>query len=326
MRTFIAALTLAGLVAGFVASPTQAQDAYPSKQVNLIVPFSPGGGNDLTARAIAPALQRALGQPVVVVNKAGAAGAIASQSVAIAPPDGYNILVSNTQAILLPATDKLFDRKPAFSKDDFQYVAMLSADPLLLWVQQDAPWKTFKDLAADAKAKDGAIVYSSGGLYGATHVPIEMFLKAASIKMRHLPTGGGGPALTAVLGGNAQVVASFPAVAAPHAKAGKIRALATYGTARHPSYPDVPTFKEIGYDIVSEVWIGFLIPKATPEATVKVLREAIKKAAAEPDYKEAMAKTGSGTRYMDQPQFTEYVKKDAAVLEAVVAGMQRVEK
>jgi tripartite-type tricarboxylate transporter receptor subunit TctC len=321
MRIIIGLLACAGLL----AAPAAAQDKYPSKQVNLIVPFAPGGGNDLTARAIAPALQRALGQPVVVVNKAGAAGGIASQSVAIAPPDGYNILVSNTQAILLPATDKLFDRKPAFSKDDFQYVAMLSADPLLLWVQQDAPWKTFKDLVADAKAKDGAIVYSSGGLYGATHVPIEMFLKPTGIKMRHLPTGGGGPALTAVLGGNAAVVASFPAVAGPHAKAGKIRALATYGSKRHPDYPDVPTFKEQGVDIESEPWIGFLVPKATPEAVVKVLREATKKAAAEADYKEAMAKAGSGTRYMDQPEFTEYVKKDAAVLEAVVASMQRVQ-
>ena len=166
----------------------------------------------------------------------------------------------------------------------------------MLWVAQDAPWKTFKDLIADAKAKDGAIVFSSGGLYGATHVPIEMFLKPAGIKMRHLPTGGGGPALTAVLGGNAQLVASFPAVAGPQAKAGKIRALANWGGKRHPDFPDVPTFKELGIDIEYMPWIGFLVPKATPEAVVKVLREAIKKAAAEADYKDAMAKAGSGTR------------------------------
>ncbi len=320
MRIIMALLALTGWLAG----PALAQDKYPSRQVNLVIPFPPGGGNDITARAIQPALQRALGQPVVVVNKPGAAGAVATQSVAIAAPDGYNILVSNTQVILLPAVDKLFDRKPAFAKDDFHYVAMLSADPVLLWVAHDAPWKTFNDLVADAKAKDGAIVFSSGGLYGATHVPIEMFLKPAGIKMRHLPTGGGGPALTAVLGGNAQLVASFPAVAGPQAKGGKIRSLATWGATRHPDFPDVPTFKEAaGIDIEYVPWIGFLLPKATPEAIVKVLREATKKAAAEADYKDAMAKAGSGTQYMDQPEFENYLKQDAARLEAVVAGMSR---
>ena len=313
-------------LAALLTLPAAAQDKYPSKQINLIVPFAPGGGNDLTARAIAPALQRVLGQPVVVVNKAGAAGAIAAQSVAIAPPDGYNILVPNTLIVLLPAVDKLFDRKPAFSKDDFQYVAMLSADPVLLWVAHDAPWKTFQDMVADAKAKDGALVYSSGGLYGATHVPIEMFLKPLGLKMRHLPVAGGGPAMTAVLGGNAQMVASFPAVAAPQAKAGKIRALATWGAKRHPDYPDVPTFKELGVDIEYSPWIGLLVPKATPESIVTVLRDGIRKAVNEPDYKDAMAKAGSGTQYMDQPEFTAYFKQDAARLEAVVDGIGRVEK
>ena len=322
MRVLLATLALAWLV----AAPAFAQDKYPSRQVSLVVPFAPGGGNDITARAIQPALQRALGQPVVVVNKPGAAGAVASQSVAIAPPDGYSILVSNTQVIILPAVDKLFDRKQAFSKDDFQYVAMLSADPVLLWVAQDAPWKTFKDLIADAKAKDGAIVYSSGGLYGATHLPIEMFLKPTGSKMRHLPTGGGGPALTAVLGGNAQLVAAFPAVAGPHAKGGKLRALATWGATRHPEYPDVPTFREAGVDIAYVPWIGLLVPKATPEPVVKALREAVAKAAAEADYKQAMANAGSGTSYMDQPEFTAYAQKDGEALETAVQAIGRVQQ
>ena len=322
MRIITAALALAALMAG----PALAQDKYPSKQINLVVPYSPGGGNDITARAIAPALQRILGQPVLVTNKPGAAGAVATQSVAIAAPDGYNILVSNTQVILLPAVDKLFDRKPAFAKEDFQYIARLTADPVLMFVAQDAPWKNLNELIADAKAKDGAIIYSSGGLYGGTHVPVEMFLKGAGIKMRHLPTGGGGPALTAVLGGNAGLVASFPAVAAAQAKANKIRPLASWGSKRHPDYPDTPTFKESGIDIEYEPWIAFLLPKATPAAIVQTLREATRKAAADKEYLDAMAKAGSGTAYLDQPEFEAFLKKDAELQEAAIMGIGRVQQ
>lgn len=318
LRTLLA-LALAALA----AVPALAQEKFPSRQINLVVPFSPGGGNDITARAIAPPLQRILGVPVLVTNKPGAAGAVATQSVATAAPDGTNILVSNTQVILLPAVDKLFDRKPAFAKEDFQYIARLTADPVLAWVAQDAPWKTIQELIADAKAKDGAIVYSSGGLYGGTHVPIEMFLKGAGIKMRHLPTGGGGPALTAVLGGNAALVASFPAVATPQAKAGKIRPLATWGAKRHPEYPDAPTFKEVGIDIEYEPWIAFLVAKATPAPIVQVLRDATRKAATDKDYLDAMAKAGSGTAYMDQPEFEAFLRKDAEMQEAVIMGIGR---
>jgi len=323
MRTLLLSLVVAS---SLVAAPVVAQDKYPSKQVTLVVPFAPGGGNDLGARALAPPLQRALGQPVAVVNKTGASGAVATQSIAIAPPDGYNILVSNSNAILLPAVDRLYDRKPAFSKDDFQYVAMLTADPLMLWVAYDAPWKSLKDLIADAKAKDGAIVYSSGGLYGATHLPIEMFLKPAGIKMRHLPMSGGGPALTAVLGGNSQAVASYPGIAAPHAKANKIKSLASFGSKRHPDFPDVPTFKEQGIDIESAPWIALLIPKATPEATVKVLREAVAKSVKEPDYLMALEKAGTASSYMDQPEFTAFIEKDAALLESIVQSIGRVQQ
>lgn len=317
---------LAAMLALAVAAPAAAQDKYPSRQVNLVVPYAPGGGNDITARAIQPALQRILGQPVVVQNKPGAAGGIATQGVATGAADGYNILVSNTQVILLPAVDKVFDRKPAFAKEDFIYVARLTADPVLLWVANEAPWKSLKDLIADIKAKDGAIVYSSGGLYGGTHVPIEMFLKAAGIKARHLPTGGGGPALTAVLGGNAQFVASFPAVATPQAKAGKIRALASWGDKRTAEFPDVPTFRELGLDIEYMPWIAFLVHKATPPDVVRAIREATRKAADDPEYKAAMAKAGSGTAYLDQPEFEAFLKKDAALQEQAIQDIGRVQQ
>ncbi len=138
------------------------------------------------------------------------------------------------------------------------------------------PYKTLKDLVDDAKKNPDKIVFSSSGLYGALHLPAQLFMNAAGIKMRHLPTNGGGPALTAILGNNSQVLASSIAAANAHIKAGKLRALASYSDKRAPSLPDVPTLKEQGYDVEFYLWVGLFAPKGTPEAIVKTMREAAK--------------------------------------------------
>src|SRR5206468_562052 len=193
----------------------------------------------LPARPLASALERALRQPVVVSNKAGAAGAVGMQSVAIAKADGYTLMVAVVSISTLPEVDALFGRAPAYRRNQFVGIARLNADPPVLVVGTEWRWRTLKELVEEARKRPGEITYASSGLYGASHVPMEMLLHAAGIRMRHLPTTGGGPATTAVLGGHAALWASPPAIALPHLKSGKLRALATWGESRVAALPDV---------------------------------------------------------------------------------------
>lgn len=303
-----------------------ADDAYPSRQITLVVPFAPGGGLDLCVRALAPVLQKVVGQPVVVTNKTGAAGAVATQSVSVGPPDGYTVLVGSNYLSSLPAVDGLFGRAPAFKRQDFQPLALLTADPAILFVNAELPWKAFKDLAEDKRAKEGSLVFSSSGIYGATHVPIEMLLRAAGLRMRHLPTTGGGPALTAVMGGNAQVVASFVSVGLPHYRAGKVRALAQFGEKRHPDFADVPTLKELGYDVEYYPWVGLFMAKGVPEPIMKKLSEAIGKAATDIEFKSAMDKINAGVDYRDRAGFAAFFDKDSQMIENVLKAVGKIEQ
>ena len=326
MRSLRLALALLIAVSGPLAAGTaSAQEAYPSKPISFVVPFAPGGGLDLAVRALAPVLQKVVGQPVLVTNKTGAAGAIATQSVSVAAADGYTVLVGSNFLSSLPAVDGLFGRAPAFNRRDFQPLALLTADPAILFVNAELPWKTFKELADDKRAKEGTLVFSSSGIYGATHVPIEMMLKAAGLKMRHLPTTGGGPALTAVMGGNAQVVASFVSVGLPHYKAGKIRALAQYGEKRHPEFPEVPTLKELGFNVEYYPWVGLFMAKGVSEPIMRKLSEAVGKAATDPEYKQAMGKINAGVDYRDRAGFTAFFNQDSEMIETTLKAIGKVE-
>lgn len=319
----LAALMAAGL-AGF-AGGAGAQDAYPSKQITFLSGFPPGGSVDVTARALAPAMQKILGQPIVIQSKPGAAAAIGTQAVAIAPPDGYTLTLATTQISVLPAVDQVFGRKPSFTREDFVPIARISADPSIIWANAEQGWKSFKDMVDAAKAKDGQIVYASGGLYGATHLPIEMMLKPLGLKMRHLPTAGGGPALTAVLGNNAALLASHPGVAGPQARAGKLVPLVNMGAERHPEWKDVPTLKELGYNVEYYQWIGLFGQAKLPEPIVKKLREAVAEAVKDPDFIAAMAKAGAGIAYQDQPEFAAWWKNDSDALDAAVKAIGKQE-
>lgn len=321
MRILLAAtLSLACLA----AAPVHAQEKYPSKPINVIIAYPPGGSVDLTARALAPALERIFRQPVLIQNRSGAGGAIGSQVAAIAPPDGYTMTVATTQLAVLPAVDDVMGKKPNFTRDQFAPIARISADPSLLFVNAERPWKTLKDLVDDAKKNPDTIIYSSGGLYGSTHLPIEMFLKATGTKMRHLPTSGGGPAMTAVLGNHAALLASHPGVSGPQVKAGKLRPLANWGAQRIATFPDVPTFKELGYDVDYYQWIGVFAPAKVPEAIIKVWREAIAQAVKEPDFLQAMERAGSGVHYQDADEFRIWWDKDSKAIEDAVRAIGKL--
>lgn len=313
------------LLIGVLAAPASSQEAYPTRPVTIVVAFPPGGLADLSARPVAAALEKILKQPVVVANKAGAAGAVGNQVVATSKPDGYTLLMALVSVSVLPEVDKLFARPPKYTREQFTGIARVNAEPSILTVPADAPWKTVKDLVEDARKRPGEIVFTSSGLYGASHVPMEMFLHAAGVKMRHLPTTGGGPMMNAILGGHAKVVMSTTTLVAPHMKSGKLRLLAHTGTAPIGAYPEVPSFKSLGYDVEYTAWAGLIAPRETPPHVIRILRDAMRQAVKEPEVINAYAKLDTPVAYMDADEFNPWWDRDARKLAAVIQKIGKVE-
>lgn len=322
-RQFVAGST--ATLATLSTLPSFAQDVYPSRPITLINPFPPGGAADVVGRPFAAVIEPIVKQPVVIETKAGAAGAVGGQFAANAKPDGYTLLVHIVSISGFAEVDKLFGRQPKFTRADFIPIARFTEGPMTLVVNAETPYKTLKDLVDDAKRRPDQIVFSSSGLYGALHLPAQLFMNAAGIKMRHLPTNGGGPALTALLGNNAQVLASSVAAANSHIKSGKLRALATYSDKRVSSLPDVPTLKEQGYDVEFYLWVGLFAPKGTPDAVIKSLRESTKTAVANERFATAIGNLGDTVRYMDQPDFVKFWDEDAKRVESAVKSIGKVE-
>jgi len=311
-------LTLATLVSGVTA-----QEPYPTRAISIVNPFPPGGIADLTGRPLAATFERLLKQPVVIVNKAGAAGAVGAQFASVAKPDGYTLLIALVSISSTPEVDKLFGRPATYTLDQFVGIARLNADPPVLVV--NGPWKTLKELVDDAKKRPGEITFASSGPYGASHLPLEMFLQAAGLKMRHLPTTGGGPATMAVLGGHALLWASPPALAAPHIAAGKMRALATWGATRLAAFPDVPTLKELGYDVEYYIWTGLFAPRAIPASVLQTLRDATRRAVQDDEFKAAMDKAKTPIAYQDADEFKAFWDVDAKRIASVIQFIGKLE-
>jgi tripartite-type tricarboxylate transporter receptor subunit TctC len=281
---------------------------------------------DLVARPFATALEKHVKQPVVVVNKTGAGGAVGMQAAAVAKPDGYTLMVALSSISVMPEVDALFGRPSTYKLKDFAPIALLTADPTIFVVKKEAPWKTVADFVADAKKRPNEIKYASSGVYGTMHVAMEMFAHAAGIKLRHIPTAGGGPALTALLGGHVDTISGGPNVSIPHIKAGTLRVLAGWGEKRLASLPDVPTLIELGYkDVEFYIWSGFFAPVATPPAAIKVLREGARVAAASPEFKAAMEKMDTPIQYMDAPDFQKFWDKDAERLIKAIRAIGKVQ-
>jgi tripartite-type tricarboxylate transporter receptor subunit TctC len=292
----------------------------------MIVPFPPGGVADVTGRPTAAAMEKVLKQPDIVTNRPGAGGAVGNAATANPKPDGYTIMMALSSVSVIPAADALFDRKPAYSLDQLEPIALVTADPTILVVHPSLPVKNVKELVALGRSKQGQLSYSTSGIYGALHMPMEMFLHAAKLKMRAVHTTGGGPAITSVLGGHVDMTAGGPAAITAQVKAGKLRPIASWGAKRHPNFPDVPTFKESGYDVEYYIWAGLFGPRNIPDANLKVLRDAVRKAVADPDFKAAMDKVNSPIQYMDAPEFKKYFEADAKRLAAAVKAIGKQEE
>ena len=314
----------AAAAAALAAGSGHAQDAYPSRPITVVNPFPPGGAVDVVGRPFAAVLEPLIKQAVVIETKAGAAGQVGAQYVASAKPDGYTLLAHIVSISGFPEVDKLFGRAPKFTRADFIPIARFTEGPMVLVVNDKQPYKTLKELVDDAKKRPNQIIFSSSGLYGALHLPTALFMQAAGIQMRHLPTAGGGPALTAILGNNSQVLVSSIAAANAQMKAGKLRALACFSSKRAAATPDVPTLKELGYDVEFSLWVGLFAPKGTPAPVIAKLRSESKKAVESAQFKKAIENIGDVVAYLDQPDFAKFWDADAKRVEAAVKSIGKV--
>ena len=310
-----------------LSTHARAQAGWPSRNITMIVPFPAGGQADLAARPVAIALERILGKPVIVDNRAGGAGgSVGNAQAARAEPDGYTLLMTLSSLAVLPEADRLFDRPVAYEVSQFAPVARVLADPTLLAVPANAPWKTLQDFVDDAKKRPGQIPYGSSGPYGTLHVAMEMFAASAGIKLLHVPFRGAGPALTALLSGTVQAVASAPGTLKQQVDDGKMRVLANWGAERVPSFPDLPTFKELGYrDVEFYIWAGLFAQTALPAPIMTRLREAMAQAVTAPEVTKTFAAAGSPVAYLDAPEFAKFVEADSARLIAAVKKIGKVE-
>ena len=322
-RTLMSAGVSGGLATlGF---PAFAQATYPNRAITMVVPFPPGGLADLVGRPVAEAMSRDLGQPVVVENKAGAGGGIGMAQVAKARPDGYTVLMALSSITVIPEADTLMGRAPMFNLPELKALARYTADPTVLAVRADAPWKNLKDFIDDARQRPGAINFGSSGNYGTMHVPMELLKTSANVRMVHIPYTGAAPAIVALLGGQIDAVATGPATVLQHVKAGRVRVLAHWGADRLASMPEVPSLKEMGQNIDYAQWSGLFIPAGVPEPIAQRLRTAAKFAANDSRVKEVIQGAGSPLQYLDAPEFEAYVAADARRMVEVVKRIGKLQ-
>jgi tripartite-type tricarboxylate transporter receptor subunit TctC len=325
MKSTVRTIAMLCVWLGATAGGAAAQGMWPDKPLTMIVPFPPGGVADTVARPLAEALSRELKQPVVVQNKAGAGGALGIGEAAKAAPDGHTLLLSLSSISILPEADVVYGRKPVYTLDQFVPIARITADPTVLVVRAEAPWKTLDQFLADMRSKPGRFNYGSSGNYGTMHVPMEMLKASAGFRMVHIPYTGAGPAVLALLGGQVDALASGPASIVSHIKAGKLRALAHWGDKPLVALPEVPSLKQAGHAVQFAQWSALFAPAGTPGPVVQRLREAARKAAADPQVVSTIGRAGSPVEYLDAPEFASYWAADAKVMTEAVRRIGKLD-
>ena len=307
------------------AAPCFAQEDYPSRPITMLVPFPPGGVADAVGRPVAEAMGRYLKQSVIVENKGGAGGGIGMAQVAKSKPDGYTMLMALSSLVVLPEADKVLKRAPMFQLEQLKPIARFSADPTVLVVRAESPWRTYAEFMAYVKANPAKVSFGSSGNYGTMHVPMEQLKVATSSFMLHVPYTGAGPAVMALLSGQIEALSTGPASVAQQIKAGKLRALAHWGEGRLAALPDVPSLKELGVPITYAQWSGLFVPANTPPAVIEKIRQAAKFAAADPRANQAMAAAGTSFMFQDMSEFDRYVQTDAKDMAALVQRIGKVD-
>ncbi len=306
-RHFLQA-TAAGLV---VPAASWAEDKYPSKPITLICPYAPGGNADLRSRQIGKFLSQALGQPVLVDNKAGAGGNIGTGMIAQAKPDGYTIGMGNFAP--LAVNPSMFEKLTFDPAKDLTPICLIEKGPLVLMVRPDSRFKSVKDIVAAAKANPGNLTFASGGLGGSHHLSGELFKQIAGIDMTHVPYKGGSLATVDLLGGQVDMMFEQMYSAAPNLRSGKLRGLAITSKVRSPLFPDIPTMQEAGVPgFEVQNWQGLIGPAHMPPAIVKLLNETCNKALADPELRKAMLEQGNEIGGGTPEQFAAFAKSEEA--------------
>jgi tripartite-type tricarboxylate transporter receptor subunit TctC len=311
MRSLIhqAALALAAASVAFAAPALHAQQKYPEKPIRFIVPFPPGGGNDILARALQPRLAELLGQPVVIDNRGGAGGNLGTDLAAKSTPDGYTIVIASNQVTMNPAFQKL----PFDIEKDFAPVALVASVPMVLVVHPSVPAHNVRDFIALAKAQPGKLNHGTPGSGTPQHIAFEAFNHAAGVKVTHVPYKGTGPAISDLLGGQVQSAIATMASVEPHIKAGKLRALGVTTPRRSQAMPDIPTIAEAGlpgYDV--PLWYSILAPAGTPRDVVARLSSEFAKALQAPDVRERLSQQGFEITYANADQMADLIRRDTA--------------
>ncbi|HEX2830074.1 MAG TPA: tripartite tricarboxylate transporter substrate binding protein [Burkholderiales bacterium] len=305
------------VIGALFALPTAAQSqSYPVKPIRLVVPFAPGGGTDIIARLISQQLGEALGQPVVADNRGGAGSTLGTEIVAKAPADGYTLLLGN---ISLAFNATLYQKLSYDALRDLAPVTLVAVQPNILVIHPSVPAKTFKDFVAVARANPGKYTYASAGVGSGTHLAAELLKMLTKTDLVHVPYKGTGPALNDLIGGQVHMMVSTFASALPHAKSGRLRALAVTTAKRSNAAPEVPTLIESGVaGFEYSTWYGLLAPAGVRKDTVQKLNAVAKQVLARDDLKQKFEAQGVDALWNTPAEFSAYLKSETAKWAKVV--------
>lgn len=309
------------------ALPVHAQDDYPNQPVRLVLPFPPGGGTDALARILADAMTESMGQQVVVDNRPGAAGNIASDTVAKAEPDGYTLLLGFSTALVV--NPSLYEDLAFDVEEDFDPITLIADAQYILVVHPSVPAESVDELIAHAKENPGELNFSSSGVGGPLHLAAELFKTRADVDIVHIPYDGGGPAAQAVLGGEVDILFGSVAATKPQVEEGQLRALATTGLERSDAMPDLPTLDEAGlegFNVTS--WYALLAPAGTPEPIIDKLNDEVLKALSLPEVQERLAERGLTPIGSTPEELAQHMEEERKVWSEVIerAGLEPAEE
>lgn len=322
-KIMLCAVSIATLLSSsLVGAQTTAQSAaqtFPNKPIRFVVPFPPGGGNDILARALAPKMSEILGQQVVIDNRAGAGGNIGADFVAKSPPDGYTIVIASNQVTMNPW---IYSKLPFDIAKDFAPVAQVASVPMLLAIHPEVPATNLKEFIALAKAKPGSLNYSTPGLGTPQHIAFEVFNFDAGVKVTHVPYKGTSPSIVDLIGGQVQATLGTMASLDQHVKSGKVRPIAVSTPQRSPAMPDIPTIEEgglKGYNV--PLWYSVLAPANTPKDIVAKISASIRDALKDPQTKAQLERQGFVESYLDPEQMSALITKDLAYWQKAIQNI-----
>lgn len=302
-----------------------AQDNFPTKTISIINPNPPGGFVDNVGRNLANALQKIFKQPVLIVNKPGANGAIGHAFVANASADGYTLLLTSPSLVTQPAIDALQNKTSSYALNKLIPIAQITADSAIILVHPETNIKNIQDFIQSAKSS-GNLSISSSGTYGATHLPMAMIENIAGVKFKHIPTSGGAPAMNLALGGHVNAVASAPSVAFPQTQANKLIPIAQTGSKRLPPFMDTPTLKELNIPVEYTLWTTLFAPTGIPAPVLKSITNALREAIQDEQFKTSLIKGNSSLDYVDGEDLSQFWRTETKKLQDTVRQIGKVDE